>query len=430
MNSTVENKDTKISNLVRLYKEGDMNVVIPQAHKLIREYSSATVYNILALAYKAQGDYVLAQELYEKLLMSVPENTLFLGNLGNVYTLLGRLDKAEECFEKALKIEPSLVDTTISLGNIFLQTGRLDDALLTFKALLESCDETKTKEIDNINFRIAEVYRNKGPSFFDKAIHYFKQSGDPMSSSHCLELTYILEDRDTYTKEAQEINLKDELSPLIGAIQTHASIRYGHADSNQFCKDPLEYIHHSKLTLEEGFDEELVENLLRIKNNLSSISQDLLNNGEQTAGNLLLLDDPNIETIKKIIVKRIEKYREKYKYSEDGFIKKWPKSTDLYGWIIDLKKGGSLNSHMHKLGWLSGSLYLKLEKPKGSNQGNIIFDLKGVNYPTESKFYPSIEFNIEKGDIVLFPSSIFHKTVPFESENNRVTLAFDIKPIH
>ena len=37
--------------------------------------------------------------------------------------------------------------------------------------------------------------------------------------------------------------------------------------------------------------------------------------------------------------------------------------------------------------------------------------------------------SVEKGDIVLFPSSIFHKTVPFESEENRITLAFDVKPI-
>ena len=430
MSSSIENRDTKISNLVNLYKEGDMKVVIPQAQELIKEYSSAIAYNILGLAYKSQGDYVLAQELYEKLLVSVPENTLFLGNLGNVYTVLGRLDEAEECFKKSLGIEPEQVSTIISLGNIFVQTGRLDDALLTYKALLKSCDKMTTEEMDDINYRIAEIYRSKGQAFIDKALHHFKQSGHPLSGAHYLELTYISKDRTAYTKEERKVNIKTELSPLIGTVQTHASIRYGYADSNQFCTDPLEYIYHSKLSSEEGFDDELVGNLLSIKNSLSSISQDLLNNGVQSAGNLFILDDPSIGTIKKIIVERIQSYRNKYKDSEDGFIKKWPKDVDLYGWIIDLKKGGSLNSHMHKLGWLSGSLYLKLEKQQGSNQGNIIFDLNGGDYPTESKLYSSIEFNIEKGDIVLFPSSIFHKTVPFESENNRITLAFDIKPIY
>ena len=43
--------------------------------------------------------------------------------------------------------------------------------------------------------------------------------------------------------------------------------------------------------------------------------------------------------------------------------------------------------------------------------------------------FPSQEFNIEKDDIVLFPSLIFHKTVPFESEESRITLALDVKPV-
>ena len=430
MNSSDKNRDSKISNLVKLYKEGDMNVVIPLAQELTKEYSSAIAYNILALAYKAQGKYVLAQELYEKLLVSVPESTTFLGNLGNVYTSLGMLDKAEECLKKALEIKPSLVSVAISLGNIFVQTGRLDDALLTFKSLLESCDKITIEELDDVNYRIAEVYRQKGRAFFGIAIHHFNQSRHYLSRAYCLELTYILKDKAAYIEEEDKINSKTELSPLLAAVQTHASIRYGYADSNKFCKDPLEYIYHSKLTTEEGFNEKLVENLLSIKKSVSSVSQNLINNGEQSAGNLLLMDDPSIATIKKIIVDRIQNYRNKYKNSEDGFIKKWPKSADLYGWIVDLKKGGSLNSHMHKLGWLSGSLYLKVEKPEGSSQGNIIFDLDGGSYPSESKLYPNIEFDIEKGDIVLFPSSIFHRTVSFESEKNRVTLAFDIQPIY
>jgi ectoine hydroxylase-related dioxygenase (phytanoyl-CoA dioxygenase family) len=84
---------------------------------------------------------------------------------------------------------------------------------------------------------------------------------------------------------------------------------------------------------------------------------------------------------------------------------------------------------MHKQGWLSGSLYLNLQKDPGSRQGNIVFDLDGGSYPKNGKTFSHKEFNIEKGDIVLFPSSIFHKTVPFESQEHRVTLAFDVKPV-
>jgi hypothetical protein len=296
--------------------------------------------------------------------------------------------------------------------------------------MLEESYELTTDQLNDINYRVAEIYRSKGTPYFEKAIEHYSRSDRPLSSAHGLELIYRSKDKSTFCEAENKIIDAGDLNPLLAAVQTHASIRYDISDKNAFCRDPFEYINHSKLTLEEGFNDKLVRNLLRIKNGLDGVPQALISNGEQSAGNLLLSSDPDVQIIKNIIINRIEKYRAHYSSSGEGFIKNWPEHTNLHGWIIDLKKGGSLGSHMHKLGWLSGSLYLKLEKPARSNQGNIVFDLDGGDYPTESKLYPSKEFNIEKGDIVLFPSSIFHKTVPFEAQENRVTLAFDIKPIY
>ena len=430
MHSIDDIRKNKISELVSLFKDGDMSVVIPQANEIIEEYQSGTAYNILALAYKKLGNYGLAQELYEKLLVSNPKNTVFLGNLGNIYNDVGKLDRAEECFKKSLAINPKNFDISVSLGSLSANTGKLDEALLNFNMILELHDDLTNEQLNDINYRIAEIYRQKGNPFIDKAIQYYSRSNQPLSSAHKLDLIYRSKDKTVYYEEEEKINATGELNPLLAAIQTHASIRYDSPDKNLFCKDPFKYIYHSKLTSKEGFNDGLVENLLKIKSSLSSTTQALLNNGQQSAGNFLLSNDPSVEIIKKIILNRIKDYRDHYKGSSDGFIKKWPKNPDLHGWIIDIKKGGSLGSHMHKLGWLSGSLYLNLKKPPESNQGNIIFSLNGANYPVDSKYFPSEEFNIEKGDIVLFPSSIFHKTVPFESEENRITLAFDIKPVY
>ena len=35
---------------------------------------------------------------------------------------------------------------------------------------------------------------------------------------------------------------------------------------------------------------------------------------------------------------------------------------------------------------------------------------------------------LEVGDIVLFPASLSHYTIPFESDEERIVLAFDVKP--
>jgi hypothetical protein len=75
-----------------------------------------------------------------------------------------------------------------------------------------------------------------------------------------------------------------------------------------FCKDPFKYIDHSKLTAQEGFSDELVRKLLEIRNSLDTAPQALLDKGEQSAGNLLLSDDPAVKIIKNIILNRIKKY--------------------------------------------------------------------------------------------------------------------------
>ena len=420
----------KIKKLENLFYAGDMKAVIQEADILIKEYNSGTAFNILALAHKRLGNYTNALSIYENLLLNNPRNTLFLGNLGNIYTDIGKLDKAESCFKKCLEIDSENFNVSISLANIYATKAKFDSALSIFNQILTTSNNLSAKQLGNLNYRIAEVYRSKGRDFFDNAIHHYGLSDEPLSSAHQLELIYRIKDFNTFIKAEEKINDRGDLNPLLSAVQTHASIRYNKPNNNRFCKNPLKYIEHSKLTDGEGFNIDLVNNLLIVKNTFDKTPQALLTNGQQSAGNFLLSDEPSVLRIKNIIMNRVKRYRDSYMDSDEGFIKNWPQNTNLYGWIIELNKGGNLRSHMHKLGWLSGSLYLQLKKIPRSNQGNIVFDLHGADYPKDSKIFPNIEFDIEQGDIILFPSSIFHKTIPFDLDENRITLAFDIKPIY
>ena len=284
------------------------------------------------------------------------------------------------------------------------------------------------ERLQKINYRVAEIYRKGGEEHFDAAIKHYGLSNERLSLSHRLECLYRSKSKAVFEKEAAELSELGHIDPLIAAVQTHASIRYGFQDRNAFCTDSFRFISQSKLSASEGFDRGLTDRLLTLAHELESSPQALINKGGQSAGNLFLLNDPAIKKIKAIIESRITHYREKYQQFDAGLISKWPPKTTLHGWFIDLKKGGSLGSHIHKEGWLSGSLYLKLSKLEGSNEGNIVFDLDGGDYPTDDKDFPSKELDIEEGDIVLFPSSIFHKTVPFSASERRVTLAFDVKP--
>jgi len=91
-----------------------------------------------------------------------------------------------------------------------------------------------------------------------------------------------------------------------------------------------------------------------------------------------------------------------------------------------MDNNGFLKPHIHEKGWISGTLYLKLPK-KIDNQGKIQFGIHGYDYPKLHEDFPTKAVDLTEGDIIMFPSSLFHETIPFHGEK-RICIAFDISP--
>ena len=71
-------------------------------------------------------------------------------------------------------------------------------------------------------------------------------------------------------------------------------------------------------------------------------------------------------------------------------------------------------------------VYLKVVSSDVENAGAIEFSLNGTNYIHNDT--PTLVHQPRAGDIVLFPSSLHHRTIPFEEHTERVSIAFDLKP--
>ena len=65
---------------------------------------------------------------------------------------------------------------------------------------------------------------------------------------------------------------------------------------------------------------------------------------------------------------------------------------------------------------------LLLEK----NEGAIEFGLNGKFYSDVNS--PKVIYQPKLGDIILFPSSLHHKTIPFSTNTDRISIAFDLMP--
>ena len=123
----------------------------------------------------------------------------------------------------------------------------------------------------------------------------------------------------------------------------------------------------------------------------------------------------------------IDKYRINFNNSEEGLINKWPTEFSLYGWLISMKSGGKLKPHIHDNGWLSGSLYINVPPKSKDESGNLAVSLGEEKDATDTRINVEKIINVVTGSLVLFPASLTHYTIPFEAEEERIVLAFDVK---
>jgi tetratricopeptide (TPR) repeat protein len=97
-------------------------------------------------------------------------------------------------------------------------------------------------------------------------------------------------------------------------------------------------------------------------------------------------------------------------------------------WSVRLEPGGFHLNHVHPQGWLSSAYYIAL--PRGiegaaTRAGWIKFGEPGTAVPgCGAQHY----IEPQPGLLVLFPSFMWHGTVPFEDGGRRLTAAFDVLP--
>ena len=95
-----------------------------------------------------------------------------------------------------------------------------------------------------------------------------------------------------------------------------------------------------------------------------------------------------------------------------------------------MKKGGKIKPHIHEHGWLSGSIYINVPNKSKINDGNLIVSLsdkQNVDDDDETKKNSEI-INVKTGSFCLFPASLYHYTIPFNTNEDRIVLAFDVVP--
>jgi len=156
-----------------------------------------------------------------------------------------------------------------------------------------------------------------------------------------------------------------------------------------------------------------------------------LRQGTETTQDLSRSQDPVIQALFHSFAAPIARYREHIGQGEDPLRRRNRGTSRFNGsWSVRLYSGGYHTSHVHPRGWISSACYIQLPdsmRAAETAEGILSFGKPGILTT------PSLdaEFSVrpEVGLLVLFPSYFWHGTLPFHSEQPRLTVAFDAVPV-
>jgi tetratricopeptide (TPR) repeat protein len=388
----------------------------------------ADAHNNLGNVFLALRENQKAKDCFEKAIKINPNYADAYNNLGVIFKVLGKLQKAKDCYEKAIEINPNYTEANNNLGNTYKELGEYQKALRCYEKAIE-INPNYADTHYNLGSLLQELGEHqKAKEYFEKIIKINPDYAEV--HSQLLKSLFELNDQSILFKKLDSITKEEKINAVIGSIFSRAKVKYGFKKENPFCNNPLDYILKTDLIEKYDFKNVIVDcvhNILK-NNSLCNRTQALITNGYQTAGNLFKNEDFNTKEIQRIIHKEIEKYRLRFKDSKEGFINNWPTNYNLTGWLISLKKGGKLKAHMHDRGWLSGSIYVNVPSKLQTDSGNLVvcIDDNEILF-TPKKNKKSID--VVTGSLCLFPSSLLHYTIPFEAEEERIVLAFDMMPL-
>ena len=450
------------------------------------------LHHLLALALDQSQQYPAAADAYAKALQLQGQHAELWFNYAIVLGHLQQLAPAEQAYRKAIAIQPRFFEAHGNLGILLQKQGRLDDAIRSYQAglhiqpqdarghfnlatalrdkgLLEQAVRSYQQAIhlfpnytDALN-NLGETWRDIGDmpqavacyqqalqlhpqhpqanynmgeflhlaQRYEEAIPYFQASQLEDWQARQLYCLYRAE------KYAEFKAMRDQLltqgphtAPFIATLSTHYSLNHNEPDPYNFCPDGLAFVYHQPMAeLQAGSPllTALLEDIAQA--DIAERKQARLTNGKQSAGNLFKRPEASFRALGELVKRQFQAYRAHFSQAECALIRHFPQTLEFTSsWYVNMHKGGHLNAHIHEIGWISGAVYLAMPETADPREGAFEYGTHGDHYPQLHDRFPSAHIKPNVGDIVLFPSSLFHRTIPFHADEARICIAFDLKP--
>jgi tetratricopeptide (TPR) repeat protein len=191
------------------------------------------------------------------------------------------------------------------------------------------------------------------------------------------------------------------------------------------------YVRALDVDLERGQLDELAELLRKLHTARSPYLEQSVRGGTQTERPLFFRTEPIVQLVRARVLDSVREYIAGLQPREDGHPLLGPPRSHLLfsgSWSVRLLGQGHNVAHTHPLGWISSAFYVSLPTPTQMGAppaGRIRFGRAPAELGLDLPHYAEVEPRV--GRLALFPSTMWHETVPF-ADGERLVLAFDVRP--
>ena len=313
--------------------------------------------------------------------------------------MAGRLDEAADAYRAALDIDPGLAEAHRGLGITLADMGRHGDAEATLQRAIELDPEAAAQR-----YNLAETLLRRGDAAAAAAACDDCLAVDPGNSRALAVKAAALD----------ALGARDAVRALVDFDRLIRTTRFdgaaGFADM-------------------AAFNAALADHVCNHPTRSFEPPNKATRRGTQTR-ELLVEPKGPVATLEQMITGAVEDYLGALPATADHpFAANAPSDWWLTAWATILETGGHQTPHIHQAAWLSGVYYVQLPPVIGADDpahaGWIEFGRPDPDYHLSVE--PEVRLiRPETGLIVLFPSYFHHCTLPFESDELRISIAFDV----
>ena len=363
---------------------------------------NAEILTSLGSVHAELGAYAAAISALEAAAAAAPTEPKPLSLLGEAFLETKQFDKAAEVFRRINDLLPAAAGGWYQLGCAYEGMGQLEDAVAAF-------DEAVKRKPD-----FADAYSATAAAML--------QLGKPVealeASIECIERA----PEDTRGLASMVVAFEalgqDEVAESL--VNFDRFVRTGRVEP------PPEY---DSLA---AFNAALVEQILADPARRVDAPPAYCHGGARYEGLLAPAEGP-MAVFEEMMITAFRAYRQRLpRGSNHPFAKTAPEDWRLNLWATAMEARDYQAAHFHPAGWLSGVYYAAVPKAitygDPGHRGWLELGMPPSDFPPPER--PLIRrFMPEPGLLVLFPSYHYHRTIPFEDDSPRISIAFDIEPV-